>query len=165
MHVDGDLLEPLDNIQCFLPATDSGPSVLVTFMLPLPPMLPRGWARHIARKKTLDLTSEQRSFMSDCWVEGNKITAAVLREKMDMRFAGREELQLLENEVQRFLQSLYREANGVGEGEGDEDDDVAEGEENAVCGRRRGGAQGAGRGAGRPAGRTRGRDAGRGTRL
>eukprot|EP00854_Cymbomonas_tetramitiformis_P030729 gene30729-38487_t len=51
------------------------------------------------------LTDEQ-----DLWaVEGEpQVTAAALRENMDAHFEGREELQLMEYDIQKYLNRLYK---------------------------------------------------------
>ena len=55
-----------------------------------------------------------------------KITAAVLREKLDKEFAGREELKLRERVVHRFLQGVYRKACNDGRAELDDSEEEEE---------------------------------------
>ena len=136
----------------------------VTFLLPPPPMPPRGWARHIPRKKALQLTEEQSEFMMECWNKDPKVTAAVIRENLDKHFTGQEELQLLESEVQRFLDGVYRKVRKgeAGGAEGEEEEEEEEEENNraegeAACRGRGGGRGGSGRASRRGGGRGGGR--------
>jgi hypothetical protein len=81
----------------------------VTLTLRPPPraVLPRGWARKASRRAAQILTEEQETFLHAAWVEDSKIASAVLVEKMNAHFEGREELQLSEEGVQRFLNRTY----------------------------------------------------------
>jgi hypothetical protein len=127
----------------------------VTFVLPPPPMLARGWARNVTRNKKMELTEEQETFLWKLWDPNRKVTAAVLREAMDTHFAGRQELQLLEFEVQRWLDGVYRQAKANDKAKEDkakgtgEDDVVMYDDDAGAGGRGRGSGPGRGRGRGR----------------
>jgi len=103
----------------------------VTFVLPPPPMLARGWARNVTRNKKMELTEEQETFLWKLWDPNRKVTAAVLREAMDTHFAGRQELQVLEFEVQRWLDGVYRQAKA--DDKAKEDKAKGTGEDDVLC--------------------------------
>ena len=86
-----------------------------TFTLPQPSMLKRGWARMLTRAARIQFSEEQEAFMLAQWELNNKITAASLRERMDVHFVGREELQLLDSEVQLFLSRIYSRVRRTGQ--------------------------------------------------
>eukprot|EP00854_Cymbomonas_tetramitiformis_P029750 gene29750-37098_t len=75
----------------------------LTVQLQSPSMLPRGWARYVSRSSAQILTDEQDRFIFGQWKVNHKLTAAALREKMDAHFEGREELQLMEYDIQKYL--------------------------------------------------------------
>jgi hypothetical protein len=95
---DTELLPWMQNLKCPLN---------VSFELPAPPVPARGWAQRIVRNE-LKATTAQDEFMFAAWKEDNKVTAPILREKIERHFVGQEEHHLLEFEVQMYLSRLYQ---------------------------------------------------------
>jgi hypothetical protein len=97
---------------------------LLTFQLKPPPVPTRGYARKASRKAGLQLTAEQTEFLQGQWTEDKKITAYLLKEKMDEKFSKREELQLFEEDVNQWLSFWYSQVRSKGKAKA-----VEEGEE------------------------------------
>ena len=81
--------------------------VKLTFTPPARALLPRGWARKSARKAQQVLNEEQENFLQTEWEKDSKVASALLEEKMVKHFSGREELQLSEYDIQRWLNRTY----------------------------------------------------------
>jgi hypothetical protein len=66
-------------------------------------------------------------FLEGEWVRDPKITAHLLKEKMDTSYAGMEEFQLNEQDIGRWLERVYervrKERKGAGGGAGQEEEE------------------------------------------
>ena len=84
------------------------------------------------------LRKEQEIFVCQQWENDNAVTAAKIKEEMESRFRGKEEMLLMEFEIQKVLQRIYRRLSngkqpcGANESDDEPESDNEEGHEEEV---------------------------------